>query len=75
MGVILYYMLTGRRPFEGESMTELCMAIAMQTPAPITTLRPGVPFAIQDVVQRCLEKDRERRMPDVDTLATRGQSM
>ncbi|WP_169796443.1 protein kinase domain-containing protein [Chondromyces crocatus] len=68
LGVILYYMLTGRRPFEGDSMTELCMAIAMHTPAPITTLRPSIPLPLQEVVARCLEKDRERRLPDVPTL-------
>ncbi|HSN98348.1 MAG TPA: serine/threonine-protein kinase, partial [Candidatus Nanopelagicales bacterium] len=69
MGVILYYMLTGRRPFEGDTMTALCMSIATQTPTPVTALRPNIPPALQDVVARCLEKDRERRMPDVPTLA------
>ncbi len=69
MGVILYYMLTGRRPFEADSMSALCLAIAVEKPAPLTSLRPDVPIALQDVVNRCLEKDRDKRMPDVATFA------
>jgi serine/threonine-protein kinase len=69
LGVILYYMLTGRRPFEGDTMSALCFAIAVEKPPPITSLRPNVPQALDDVVSRCLEKDREKRMPDIGTLA------
>ena len=69
MNVILYYMLTGRRPFEADSMSALCLAIAVEKPAPMTTLRAEIPIALQEVVNRCLEKDRDKRMPDVATLA------
>lgn len=69
LGVILYYMLAGRRPFEADSMSALCLAIAVEKHAPLTTLRAELPLALQDVVNRCLEKDREKRMPDVATFA------
>jgi len=69
LGVILYYMLTGRRPFEGDTMSSLCLAIAVERPPPIRSIRPEVPDALADVVMRCLEKDREQRMPDISTLA------
>jgi serine/threonine-protein kinase len=69
MGVILYELVTGRRPFDGLTLPDVCVRIATQSPAPMNDLRPGVAAALESVVLRCLEKDREKRYPNVGELA------
>ncbi len=61
LGVILYEMATGRRPFAGGSAVELGSAILRDTPPPLTSLRPGLPEGLMRVVNRCLEKDLAAR--------------
>ena len=68
LGVLLYEMASGRRPFEGRSSAELASAILRDTPPSLTTLRPGLPQDLLRVVARCLEKDpgaRFQSMRDV----------
>jgi serine/threonine-protein kinase len=66
MGVVLYELVSGRTPFEGESITELALKVAMDP----TPLLPGnFPPPFQQVVARCLEKDPARRYQDVAELA------
>jgi serine/threonine-protein kinase len=66
MGVVLYELVTGKTPFEGESITELALKVAMD-PTPVL---PGhFPPAFQAVITRCLEKDPARRYNDVADLA------
>ncbi|HKW98981.1 MAG TPA: protein kinase [Bryobacteraceae bacterium] len=60
-GVVLYEMLTGRRPFHGESHISMMAAILRDTPQPAVTVRRGVPAEIERVVEKCLEKNREAR--------------
>ena len=60
-GIVLYQMLTGQRPFEGDSLVALAMKIAKEEPAPIAKLRPDVPAALRRVVERCLAKAPDRR--------------
>jgi eukaryotic-like serine/threonine-protein kinase len=60
-GVVLYEMLTGRKTFEGKTQASLIAAILEHEPAPISTLQPLTPRAIEHVVQGCLAKDRESR--------------
>ena len=60
-GGMLYEMLTGKRPFEGKSQASLIGAILDHHPPPVSTLRPLSPPIIDDLVARCLEKDREDR--------------
>ena len=62
LGILLYQMSSGQRPFEGANSIELASAILRDTPPPLGNVRPGVPGALTRLVQRCLEKDRERRV-------------
>jgi tRNA A-37 threonylcarbamoyl transferase component Bud32/dienelactone hydrolase len=60
-GSVLYEMLTGRRAFAGDSNVSTRMAILGQKPPAPRSLRPDLPEALQRVVLRCLEKNREAR--------------
>ncbi len=69
LGVILYETLTGRVPFDAETMPQLCGMILQDPPRPLRDLRPDVPEALQAVVLHCLEKNREHRYGNVAELA------
>ena len=69
IGVVLYELLTGRVPFNAETLPEICGLILTTTPQPVRNFSPGVPEGLQVVVERCLEKDRERRFSNVSELA------
>ena len=69
LGAILFETLTGRPPFLGDTLPEVYAAVLNHSPPQIDSLRPGVPPALDDVVQRCLEKDPSLRYCDVADLA------
>ena len=70
IGVILYELLTGQVPFQGAAITELVLHIVTAQPMPLQpNLRPDVPPALEQVILRCLEKDRTRRFADIGELA------
>jgi len=69
IGVVLYELLTGRVPFSAETLPEICGLILTAAPAAIRDYSPAVPDGLQNVVRRCLEKDRERRFANVSELA------
>jgi eukaryotic-like serine/threonine-protein kinase len=70
LGIMLYQMASGRRPFSGESSVELASAILRDAARPLGEARPELPAALAQVVQRCLEKDRERRIQTAREVAT-----
>ena len=74
LGVILYEMASGRRPFEGASSAELASAILRDTPRPLSELRADLPEELGLLIQRCLEKDPQDRFPSARDLrdALRG---
>lgn len=68
-GSILYELLAGTPPFLADNMPELVQRVMFEHPAPITSLRPDVPLAIEQVIQRCLQKDPALRFQSVRELA------
>jgi tRNA A-37 threonylcarbamoyl transferase component Bud32 len=69
MGVILYEMLGGRPPFDGETLPVVCARIMTETPEPLRAVRPQVPPALEAVVMRCLDREAQHRFQDVAALA------
>ncbi len=68
MGVVLYEMLTGQKPFAGEHEVAVAHAIVHAEPAAPATLRAGLPAAVQEVVLTLLQKDPTLRYAAVDDL-------
>ncbi|WCB91346.1 Serine/threonine-protein kinase PrkC [Baekduia alba] len=66
VGIILYEMMTGRVPFEGESAVTIALKQVGEAPVPPTALNPQVPPALEAVILRALEKDPARRFGDAD---------
>ncbi len=60
-GLVLYEMATGRRAFTGDSSAALQDAILKNVPAPPTEINPELPTDLQNVIQKCLQKDRNLR--------------
>ncbi len=61
LGVMLYEMVTGQKPFKGDYEPALVYSILNEAPEPVTGVRTGVPLDLERVISRCLEKDREER--------------
>jgi len=68
-GIVLYQMLTGQRPFQGDSVVNLALKIAKEDPTPMAKLRPGLPATLRRVVDRCLAKAPEHRFQTGAELA------
>lgn len=63
-GVVLYEMLTGRRAFAGDDVTEVMAAVIRDTPDP-GALPAATPPAVRRLLRRCLEKDARKRLRDM----------
>jgi serine/threonine-protein kinase len=64
LGVVLHEMLSGTRPFRGDSGRAVLRSIVHDAPEPLATCQPAVPPALQRVVERLLRKSPEERYPD-----------
>ena len=69
VGTVLYELITGRVPFEAETMPQLCTLILHAEPPPPRSVRPELPEGIEGVILRCLRKDRAQRYQNVAVLA------
>ena len=63
-GCVLYEMLTGRRAFGGDDVTDTIVSVVSKEPD-WTALPASTPLSIQRLLHRCLEKDPQRRLPDI----------
>jgi serine/threonine-protein kinase len=63
-GIVLYEMVTGRRPFDGGSAASVIGAILRDTPPAVSTRQPLAPSPLDHLVERCLEKDADERWQD-----------
>jgi serine/threonine-protein kinase len=69
LGIVLYELLTGVRPFEAENITAIAIAHVEQVPAPPSTHVPELNAGIDALVMRCLAKDPAERFADGAELA------
>ncbi len=67
-GCVLYEMATGRKAFVGASQASLISSIMKEDPAPISSVTPMTPPALERVVKRCLSKDPEDRWQNAADL-------
>jgi serine/threonine-protein kinase len=69
LGVMLYELLVGQRPFGGSTREELLQQIRFTEPVPPSRRRPGLDLSLEAVCLRCLQKDPADRYPSAGTLA------
>ena len=57
LGIIFYEMISGRRPFRGDTSADLISSILRDTPAPVSDLKTNIPEHLERIIHRCLMKD------------------
>ncbi|HEY1086779.1 MAG TPA: serine/threonine-protein kinase, partial [Archangium sp.] len=68
LGSICYELFTGQAPFVADNIAKVVFRIAYEKHAPLATLRPDLPRTAVEAVEHALEKERQRRTPDIDTF-------
>src|SRR5438876_6508542 len=69
LGIVMYEMLTGHPPFDGDSPVAVAMQHIQDVPTPLSHLNPQIPPALEEIILRCLEKVPEMRYRDGSQLA------
>ena len=70
MGIVLYELMTGRLPFSGDTHLQMFAAVMTQPPTSLRAhLGNDVPRAVEEIIGRCLDKDRANRYPSMNALA------
>src|SRR5215217_8071918 len=70
LGVVIYELVAGRTPFEGETSTDVIVAITQKEPPPLARFAPSVPAELDWIVMKALRKDRDERYQTVKELIT-----
>jgi eukaryotic-like serine/threonine-protein kinase len=69
LGIVMYEMLTGRTPFDGDTPVAVAMQHIQDPPTPPSHFNPAIPPALEEIIMRCLEKVPEMRFRDGSALA------
>jgi eukaryotic-like serine/threonine-protein kinase len=69
LGVVLYEMITGNRPFDSDSLQGICSRVLSSTPLPPSHTNPSLPAGLNELVAACLAKDPAHRSNSADDLA------
>ncbi|HCF89768.1 MAG TPA: Stk1 family PASTA domain-containing Ser/Thr kinase [Firmicutes bacterium] len=80
LGCVMYELLTGSVPFKGDSPIAVALKHIQDNPVPPRQIRPGIPIAVEAIVMKALEKNKERRYQSAQDLANdirraEGQNM
>ncbi|WP_224247840.1 serine/threonine protein kinase [Hyalangium gracile] len=70
MGVVLYELLAGERPFTGTSEAALVKAILQDAPRPLREVRPNTPPELEEICRRALAKNPQERFPTAESMST-----
>jgi tetratricopeptide (TPR) repeat protein len=70
LGVVIYELVAGRTPFEGETSTDVIVAITQKEPLPLVRFAPNVPAELDWIVTKALRKDRDERYQTIKELLT-----
>src|SRR6266705_3082400 len=71
LGVVLYEMVTGTRPFEADSLQGICNRVLSSTVTMPSQLQPSVPASFDEIIAACLTKNPEARLSSGEELAQR----
>ena len=74
LGYTFYFLLTGRRPFPKSTLVELLMAHRVESPEPISNLRPDVPSELIEIIDRMTSKSPDLRFQTAKDVAERLQA-
>jgi serine/threonine-protein kinase len=69
LGAVLYELIGGYPPFDGNTVPEVCAKVVTIEPLPLHRHAPNVPRRLEAVIMQCLHKDRDKRFADVGELA------
>jgi eukaryotic-like serine/threonine-protein kinase len=69
LGVVLYEIITGKRPFDSNSLQGICNHVLSSTPNPVSQLQPSIPASFDHIVESCLAKNPEARVASGEALA------
>ena len=69
VGVVLYEMLAGQAPFNGETPADTIAAVIYKEPEPLQNLLPNLPSELNRIVRKALQKDRDERYQSIKDLA------
>ncbi|AUX45361.1 protein kinase [Sorangium cellulosum] len=69
LGVVLYQLVSGALPFAAETLEQLVIVVTEQPPRPLGSVCAGLPEGFEQIVMRCLEKNRSRRPASVGEIA------
>ncbi len=76
LGIVLYEMVTGRVPFDGDTAVTVAVKHLQEEMVPPTTYNHEIPFSLCQIIRKCMEKSPDRRYQDIgDLLADLKQSL